>query len=124
MKLTVFSFLFLLSLNGCALVPINPVSKNRAIAEMIVYDPNQEISKPISKENYSKVLSAFNKSKRIVFGVKWQVFGMIAIKYDDGSSLYIYLYTTGENIGAYSIDRAYYRGGSDSIFEKIHNNFE
>jgi hypothetical protein len=67
----------------------------------------------IERELIPDVLAALKPCQLDWNPAAWQVLGELEINMKDGSRLCVGIYTTGERHAAFSINRWYYRGGSE-----------
>jgi hypothetical protein len=81
---------------------------------------NRSASKPdipvftVLPQDHGKVLSLFDAARADRSPCKWAYLGVVTIRTATAAECVIDLYWTGEDQGAFSIGKSYFRGGSDS----------
>lgn len=66
-----------------------------------------------------KILDAMRPISRDWSPAKWQVYGCLKIEFANGTKTYVGIYSPHEEVAAFSIDRRYFRGGSEFKLKDI-----
>jgi hypothetical protein len=80
---------------------------------------NSVIFAPIDRKLIPDVLASLKPCRHDAQPADWVVLGMLDIDLKDGSRCTVTLYRTGQELAAFSIDQAYYRGGSDRDLRRL-----
>ena len=72
----------------------------------------------IPQEKYSELQQLFANSVKDSKPREWKLFYSIAVNLNNEETVNISIYKTSEPIGAFKIGEIYYRGSSNSFFEK------
>ncbi len=65
----------------------------------------------IPPEHWTRIVDALQPAYQDLFLAKWAGLGLLWITANDGRTMHLELYETSEELGAFSVDRVYYRGG-------------
>jgi hypothetical protein len=68
-----------------------------------------------------QILDAMKPFSRDWHPALWQKYGFLNIEFTNGTKVGVEVYDVGEEVGAFSIDRVYYRGGSETKLKDILN---
>ena len=66
-----------------------------------------------------QILDAMKPISRDWHPAKWQKYGFLKIEFTNGTIVDIEVYDVGEEVAAFSIDRRYFRGGSETKLKDI-----
>ena len=119
-KIRLFLALAVLLLAGCGgkKFATPPLSEVKSIEAWLLDSSNEAPTIQVPSFLHESVLSVFNGAVKDSSPMKWVVMGNLRITTATGT-LDVDLYQTGEERGAFSIGKDYYRGRHDTVIKGV-----